>query len=153
MKNTHPDIVYRKTNQQDLNAVNQVIKQAVMAWPLSERLKRLSLNVLLYDVSDLQHFAGFVATIDTDIIGVTLWDPDHNNNLLHGLYVTPDYQAIGIGRKLIDLVSEQVALTGGDHLHIKAERISCSYFEQMGFTRVNTTDATQYPYLYRMDFC
>ncbi len=30
----------------DLSDVNQVVEQAVMAWPLSERLRRLSLKIV-----------------------------------------------------------------------------------------------------------
>ena len=40
------DIVVAKL--EDLPQLNRVIEQAVMAWPLSERLRRLSLPLLTY---------------------------------------------------------------------------------------------------------
>ena len=147
----NPNIIYRAVTEDDLTSINHVIEQAVMSWPLAERLKRLSLNVLLYDATDLQHYSGIVAIANDDIIAITMWDEDHTHSLLHGLYVQPAHQALGIGRQLIERVAEAVRQVGGDHLYIKAERVSCSYFEQMGLTRVESTDEAQYPYLYRMD--
>ena len=145
------NITYRAATRCDLADINLVIEQAVMGWPLADRLKRLSLKVLVYDATDLQHYSGFVAICNNDIIAVTMWDPDHQHSLLHGLYVNPQYQSQGIGRRLLDRAADEVRRAGNDHLPIKAERVSRSYFERMGLECVKSTDETQYPYLYRMD--
>ena len=40
----------------DLELINQVIDDAVMSWPLSERNKRLSVPVLRYDQQDFRQY-------------------------------------------------------------------------------------------------
>ena len=135
----------------DLQAINNVIAAAVMSWPLADRVKRLSVNVLAYDETDFNHYDMHVAVINNDIVGVIAWDPSHPDNLLHGIYITPSAQSHGLGQQLLLHVFNLARGLGKESVVIKAERISCSYFEHLGLEKVTSERLNNYPYLYRKD--
>jgi len=138
----------RPLRHQDLDSINAVITEAVMAWPLPERIKRLSLPLLGYDDVDLDHFEGIGAWAswgpaqDGALCGAALWD----NEVLHGLYVRPQVQGCGIGRTLLDAVRIRARRAGVRRLLIKAERVSASYFRQQGLAAAGAE--SPYPYAF-----
>lgn len=126
--------------------INDVITEAVMAWPLPERMKRLSLPLLRYDEVDLDHFCIIGAyTLDrtakpVDLFGIAAWDQD----ALHGLYVRPEVQSSGVGRGLLDTVARRAGQAGIKRLLVKAERVSAGYFQRQGLA----TAGPEIPYPY-----
>ena len=146
MSNNH--INYRQAQLQDLDAINLVVENAVMNWPLAERVKRLSLNVLTYDATDFQYFTGYVAVSNDMILGFALWDANSPAALLHGLYVKPKMQSKGIGTQLMDLVIGAAKEHGKSSILVRAERVSCHYFERQGLNKIKDTSDNPYPYLY-----
>jgi N-acetylglutamate synthase-like GNAT family acetyltransferase len=133
----------------DLQAINVVIENAVMGWPLAERVKRLSVNVLIYDVTDFSHYNMYVAYKNHEIVGVVAWDPQHPDNLLHGIYITPAEQQNGLGKQLLSFIFTLAKELAKTSVIIKAERISCAYFEHLGLEKVTSERLNNYPYLYR----
>ena len=142
------EVLIRTLGARDLEAINQVVTEAVMSWPLAERTRRLALPVLRYDAVDLDHFEaiGVYAVngraLPVGLYGVALWDAQ----LLHGLYVCPAAQRRGLGRRLLDAVAERAGRAGTARLLIKAERVSASYFERLGLPRADAE--TAYPYAF-----
>ena len=132
----------------DLEAINQVITEAAMAWPLPERMKRLALPVLRYDEIDLDHFDAIGAYASdhagqlTRLLGIAVWD----HHALHGLYVVPAAQRIGVGRSLLGSVAERARQAGIARLVVKAERVSASYFERQDLVAAGSE--SPYPYAY-----
>ena len=141
-------ISIRSLGKRDLEAINAVITQAVMAWPLPERMKRLSLPLLRYDEVDLAHFDGVVARApwqaenDPGLAGVALFDDE----MLHGLYVHPEAQGRGIGRALLGAVCARASENGVQRLLVKAERVSAGYFRRQGLTSAGSESA--YPHAF-----
>ena len=140
---------FRTAGSEDLVAINQVITDSVMTWPMAERLKRLAINVLRYDVTDLAHFKAVVAQHQQEIIAVVVWDPHTEELLCHGLYVTPEYQDQGLGQRLLEELYEVATSAGQTAIQVKAERVSCDYFAKQGFTRLPPVAENDYPYLFR----
>ncbi|MFT7044385.1 MAG: GNAT superfamily N-acetyltransferase [Candidatus Azotimanducaceae bacterium] len=137
----------------DLSDVNQVVEQAVMAWPLSERLRRLSLPLLTYTEADWQYYQFLVLRDCVTITSIAAWDPltrlttEHGSAaLLHGLYVLPDWQGQGLGWRLVKAVAERAVALPVDGLLIKAERTAASYFKKRGLLAVPAANRQDYPY-------
>ena len=139
-------LALRPLCHQELDSINAVISEAMMAWTLPERMKRLSLPLVRYDAVDLDHFDAIGARVSDqsadELLGVALWD----NELLHGLYVRPQAQGSGIGRALLDAVRIRARRAGVQRLLVKAERVSASYFRQQGLAAAGPE--SPYPYAF-----
>ena len=146
---TFTPIHYRSASTLDLPAINQVIEQAVMAWPLKERVKKLSLNVLTYDYTDFAFYRCFVAVSKQKIVAAIIWDPEQDEMLCHGLYVAPAYQSIGLGRTLLNCFYQAARHAGCHAVQVKAERVSVDYFSKLGFQPMPVTSDNDYPYMFR----
>lgn len=134
-------------DEQDITDVNAVIRAAVHRWPMPERVRRLSLPLLQYDAVDMEHYT-FIGCFlkgqpDTKraLIGVVVWD----NCCVHGLYVNPATQGQGIGRALLAAVARTMP-PGSQPLQVKAQRVSATFFEQVGLSM--NCDVSTYPYTY-----
>lgn len=140
----------------DLPAVNAVIERAVLQWPLPESLKRLVIPVLRYDDADSDHLQIFVCREAHQTVGVLALDYDdadaedqRRDVSLHGLYVEPRVQRHGLGKALVAFAEFQSGMHSRDAITLRAERISCGFFERCGYVhRPPATDA-DYPYTYR----
>jgi GNAT superfamily N-acetyltransferase len=141
------NVSIRPANANELPVINEVISAAALAWPLADRVKRLSLHTLLYDAVDFQNMEMFVACLGDLVVGVAAWDPDHSDSLLHGLYVEPSRQKLGIGEELMRHVYEHARERGKSTVLIRAERVSAAYFERQSLERLEVT-ADEYPYQY-----
>ncbi|MDZ7668633.1 MAG: GNAT family N-acetyltransferase [Gammaproteobacteria bacterium] len=148
----------RAAATRDLEAVNAIVTDAVLAWPMAERLKRIALRVLRYDGHDFDDMQMLVAEFGEQPAGVAVWDAEtayrsrtgRRGALLHGLYVRPQMQRAGIGTTLQCHVAEAAALRGFEGLIVKSERVSVEYFEHCGYARLSEdgVDGLQYPYLF-----
>ena len=146
----------RIASKNDLVAINQVIDVAIMNWPLAERAKRLIMPVLRYsDAEDLDYYQALVWEANQKIVGLATWDISRRietvngkANLLHGLYVSPDFQGRGIGKRLIDEVARRAPPPDPslDGLLIKAERVAVGFFESCGLTQLKAMSVEDYPY-------
>jgi N-acetylglutamate synthase-like GNAT family acetyltransferase len=131
--------------EDDLQSVNAVIESCVMTWDLPERVKRLSLSSYQYTTFDLEHLTAVVAvSTDNDIVGVAAWEHANTNDLptnqqgmlLHGLYVEPNNQLHGIGRRLVKSALDDIRRQGLHGLLVKAQSDAISYFQSQGFTQL-----------------
>lgn len=146
----------RNADRSDLGAINQVITDAVMAWPLPERARRLIVPVLCYnDGEDLDYYQALVWEEDGQIVGVATWDITRQINtakgrakLLHGLFIAPGFQRRGIGQTLIGEVAVRAAASDAslDGLLIKAERVAIGFFEHCGLEQIKAVAPEDYPY-------
>ena len=142
-----------KGSVSDLPAINQIIAEAVMAWPMPERMKRLSVPVLCYDSEDFKHYQFILYQQGASSVGLVVWNAQTSvetvngrGYLMHGLYVVPSSQGQGIGRQLMQQVFSKAADAGADGVLIKAERAAISFFEQCGLAPLPAITATDYPY-------
>ena len=140
-------------NKTDLDCINKVVTAAVMSWPMPERIKRLSVPVLSYDNEDFKHYRFAVYKDADQIQGVAAWNPEAAvatefgaGRLLHGLYISPDFQCRGQGRALMAAVLIEAVALGADGLVVKAERPSIGFFEQCGLRPLPAAGPTDYPY-------
>lgn len=141
-----------------LDAINHVVEAAVMGWDLTERVKRLALPSYRYTPIDLQHLDLLLAKSPAgDIVGVAASEPadahdcpkQQDGMLLHGLFVDPDWQRRGIGRRLLDRVIESAQSAGCAGVLVKAQHDAAGFFITRGFTRLPADDGQQ-RYVHRL---
>ncbi len=147
----------RQAGSGDLPQLNAVIEAAVMGWDLPERVKRLALPSYRYDEHDLDHLDLWVAQISSAIVGVVALEPADARDLpdgqrgllLHGLYVHPDYQHQGIGRRLLRQAEQQVRQRQLDGLLVRAQSGAGEFFVAQGMQALETRDeGRDYQYRY-----
>ena len=138
----------------DLELINQLIDDAVMSWPLSERNKRLSVSVLSYDQQDFRQYRFLLYKDAGRVVGVAAWDAENMmvtangcGHLLHGLYIAPSYQGRGYGRCLMEEVFLASQMLGADGLLVKAQKVAVGFFKHCGLTALPTQSSTDYPHL------
>jgi N-acetylglutamate synthase-like GNAT family acetyltransferase len=143
----------REGDAQDLPAINRLIANAVLAWPLADRLKRLAVPLLQYVETDIAHYSLLLAYRKDALVGVAAWaaqamqfDDEHTGALLHGLYVEPEMQGRGIGRQLMQEVFLRSAAQGFDGVLVKAQRVSADFFAHRGMLRLPADESGEYPY-------
>jgi N-acetylglutamate synthase-like GNAT family acetyltransferase len=149
-------LLTRRASREDLPALNDVIEAAVLAWPLADRVKRLSLPALRYGEFDLDDYTMELVEFDHRVVAVAAWCEMAGGAglgphiLLHGLYVHPTVQGRGIGSALVRRALGLASGAGLAGLLVKAERVSASFFEALGFERMAQSDgpAGAYPYRY-----
>jgi GNAT superfamily N-acetyltransferase len=139
----------------DLEAVNQVVSDAVLAWGLPERVHRLATPGLNDDATDLAHMSiALLSESNGSGIGVAAWEeasrhqaPDDTRAvLLHGLYVIPRYQRMGIGTRLTGLVVQWARDRHFDGVIVRAWRDALPFFSSNGFQPIAHGDpASLYP--------
>ncbi len=139
----------RTATADDLDAINDVISAALMTWDLPERVKRLSLPSYIYDIQDLQHYQIAVACIDNRIIGVISMDShykyefentQHEVMLIHGLYIHPAQQHIGIGTRLFQHTEYIAQQQSTKRLLLRAHKHAIGFFTAMGMTKIPVSD-------------
>ncbi|MDR9436280.1 MAG: GNAT family N-acetyltransferase [Thiohalophilus sp.] len=146
----------RQAGSSDLPKLNAVIEAAVMGWDLPERVKRLALPSYRYDEHDLDHLDLWVAQIPPAIVGVVALEPADTRDLpngqcgllLHGLYVHPDYQHQGIGRRLLQHAEQQVRERHLDGLLVRAQSGAGEFFVAQGMQGLAPRD-NERDYQYR----
>jgi GNAT superfamily N-acetyltransferase len=135
------DPVLRPAVLGDLDGINALIGRAVMTWALPERVKRLALPLYHYDPQDLEHLRILVAEEDAAaLIGVAAWEPAEARDcpqgrrglLLHGLYVDPDRQGLGLGSRLLAAAASAARDQRYDGLLVKAQADAVGFFQARG---------------------
>ena len=157
----------------NLSEVNGVIERSIQSWPTTLRLKRLAMAPLQYRGPDLQDFEFLLCYKAHACLGIAAWQPDtplslrsnmdsagdlgSENSaravLLHGLFVSAQSQASGIGGLLLDELTRQARQRGFTGIFVRAERFSTSYFEHKGFHRLDSGEEpgltpVDYPHRY-----
>ena len=129
----------------NLTQVNGVIERSVQSWPTTLRLKRLAMAPLQYREPDLQDFEFLLCYKAHACLGIAAWQPDTPLSLcstsvstgdlgseisvravlLHGLFVSAQSQASGIGGLLLDELTRQARQSCFAGIFVRAERWFC----------------------------
>lgn len=137
----------RLVTRNDLDAINQVVEAAVMTWQLPERVKRLALPSYHYHEHDLDYYELVVAESDNQIVGVAAWDTTAHQGpgqtralLLHGIYIMPEQQHRGIGRRLFVAAEAAAGIRAMDGVLVKAQKDAEGFFRAQGLEKVAARD-------------
>ena len=106
-----------------------------MAWPMPERLKRLSVPVLCYDCEDFNHYQFILYKDQGATVGIGAWNAQ-------ATVVT----ARGDGQQLMAQILSEAMAMGADGLQIKAERPAITFFEHCGLQALSAGSPKDYPY-------
>ncbi len=138
----------RSANQADLVAINQVIHAAVMGWKLPERVKQLSVTSHYYNEIDLKYLDIIVAEENDTILAVAALEneinislPERDAILLHGIYVLPEQQGTGLGRKLFREIETMAHSKQADAIVVKAQKDAEGFFRAMGLKKLDVIDS------------
>jgi GNAT superfamily N-acetyltransferase len=144
----------------DLTEINRVVAEAISAWTVSDRVKRLALPLYHYHLADLEEL-DFEKALDSNgtIIGIITWGavgPEdtlgrEGEALLHGIYVAPARQALGVGKALFEHARQRAERCGYQGFIVKASKDATGFFERLGLERVESESA-KYPYLFWKPF-
>lgn len=143
----------RHATEDDLEAINGVVRAAVMGWKLPPRVIRLSISSYLYKPLDLRHMTIMLAQIRTGpdtwkLVGVAAWEDAATGDLpvgksgllLHGIYVDPLHQRQGIGKALLSSAVHAVRERHMDGLLVKAQPDAVDFFIAQGLEKLPATD-------------
>ena len=154
-------LTLRPATQADLSAVNSIIARAVHGWKLPDRVKRLVLPSYYYNELDMQHLHIEVADDGVaGIAGVAAWEAAAARDspqglrglLLHGLYVDPDQQGQGVGKRLLNAAAVAAREQGCDGLLVKAQPDAEDFFRSRGLRQLAVLDeARDYPGRFWLD--
>lgn len=140
----------RPASTADLDGINRTIEAAVHTWDLPDRVKRLAMPSYRYDPVDLDQLTVVVACDASDEIkGVVAWEPADVAGALsvHGLYVQPDHQRLGLGSRLLEAARSAAADRGMTEIRVKAQGDARPFFERLGFATVEPQTAGGYRHL------
>jgi GNAT superfamily N-acetyltransferase len=140
--------ILRGATVEDLPAINTVVTSAVRTWALPERVLRLALTSLLYRESDFTHMAAVVAEDRTEAVAAATWETAASVDtpgggaalLIHGIYVVPERQRAGLGRRLVEHADKMAGLLMLDGLAVKVWRDSEAFFSALGFVPFGDID-------------
>ena len=131
----------RKAGVKDLNSINRVIELCLSNRPVSDRIKKITLSSLLFDLNDLNYMAVWV--VGEPVTGVLGLQKIDEGMLLHSMYVDPNNFNQGVGSELFRHARKLTAKNNKDRLIVKAFSESIGFFEKIGFT---PSDILNYPH-------
>jgi N-acetylglutamate synthase-like GNAT family acetyltransferase len=131
----------RKAGVEDLNSINRIIELCLSNRPVSDRIKKLTLPSLLFESTDLEYMAIWVA--GEPVNGVLGLQEIDEGMLLHSMYVDPNNFNQGVGSELFRHARKLTAKNNKDRLIVKAFSESIGFFEKIGFT---PSDILNYPH-------
>ena len=138
MEEEYKEIVLRKADVNDLNSINWVIKRCLSNRPVSNRIKKLTLHSLLFELTDFNYIDIWV--VGDPLIGVLGLLKIDEGILLHSIYVDPSKSGQGVGRKLFHHAHQVTQTNNQDRLIVKAFSESIGFFKKVGFTPSNILD-------------
>jgi len=124
--------VLRKASVKDLNSINRVIELCLSNRPVSDRIKKITLSSLLFDLTDLNYMAVWV--VGEPVTGVLGLQKIDEGMLLHSIYVDPSKSNQGIGSELFRHARQLTSTNNQDRLIVKAFSESIGFFKKIGFT-------------------
>ena len=140
----------RTAKKTDLDAINQLIHAAVMDWKLPERVKQLSVTSYYYNDIDLKHLDIIVAEENKKILAVAALEKEANFSLpkrdailLHGIYVLPEQQGTGLGRKLFYEIEAMAHAKQAGAILVKAQKDAEGFFRAMGLEKLDVIDSNR----------
>ena len=144
------NVIIRTADTADVDAINEVIEACVMRWDLPPRVKRLALGSYLYGPPDLSFMSILIAAgPNGEVDGIAALEPaddgelpaERSGLLLHGLYVKPERQGRGLGRRLVSAALDAARTQGLDGLLVKAQNDAAGFFEAYGFDPLPVGDS------------
>ena len=122
----------RKAGVEDLNSINRIIELCLSNRPVSDRIKKLTLPSLLFEPTDLEYMAIWVA--GEPVNGVLGLQEIDEGMLLHSIYVDPSKSNQGVGTELFRHARQLTANNNQDRLIVKSFSESVGFFKKIGFT-------------------
>jgi GNAT superfamily N-acetyltransferase len=142
----------------NLPEVNRVISEALHSWGMSPRVYRLTLPSFLYSEEDVRHMQLVMTGDDSGALGIAAWEEEVGSALmdrpldilLHGLYVSPQWQRHGIGSNLLRVAMRRARHLGFRGITLTAWRDAEPFFIAKGFHPVDINQSTSHTYPKRL---
>ena len=145
------ELEIRTADVEDINTIGYLAQQI---WPIAYRdiLSSGQLEYMLnliYGPEALkqqmsQHQQFLIAELDEDPVGFASYSAISNDGLfkLHKLYVLPELHGKGLGKALLDFITEEIISLGGTSLQVNMNRSNKarSFYQKNGFTIIREED-------------
>lgn len=106
----------------------------------------------LVERSSWTHF--YVVCSDDNIIGCgaigPYWDSEVESSLFN-IFVLPEYQGKGIGRKIIETLENDEFFLRAKRIECPASITACEFYKKFGYTYKNGVDTVDEEDLYRLE--
>lgn len=150
--NTSAELVIRFADLDDIPTIGYLAQQI---WPetygaiLSQEQLDYMLD-MIYSPDSLteqitkQGHRFLIAELDEDAVGFASYSPTEDAGVykLHKIYVHPKTQGLGLGRALLDFVTEQILEEGASTLRLNVNRHNKArqFYEKQGFSVMKEVD-------------
>jgi N-acetylglutamate synthase-like GNAT family acetyltransferase len=127
------EVEIRRATAADAEAVYQIVLRALREtnardYPASV-IDRLVLTLPEGVASNLEKWHAYVAVVDGRIVGTG----SLNGKTVRAVFVNPDYQARGIGTKLMDAVEKAANVQSVNTLSVQSSITAQSFYAKRGF--------------------
>ncbi len=78
------------------------------------------------------------------------WGKEDESSLFN-IFVLPEYQGLGIGRKMIETLESDPLFLRAKRIEIPASITACEFYKKMGYTYKNGIDTIDDEQLYRLE--
>lgn len=150
--NTSAELVIRFADLDDIPTIGYLAQQI---WPVTYGaiLPEGQLDYMLdmnYSPESLNdqitklHHRFLIAELDEDAVGYASFSASEDEGVykLHKIYVLPQTQGLGVGRALLDFVTEQILEEGASALRLNVNRYNKAkdFYEKQGFSVTKEVD-------------
>ena len=149
----------RRFQNNDADEVSQVIRKTLRTSNAKDySMEYIENNVRIFTPQYVIERAGwthfYVACHQNRIVGCgaigPYWGKEDESSLFN-IFVLPEYQGKGIGRKIIEVLESDEYFLRAKRIEIPASITACEFYKKMGYSHKNGIDAVDDEQLFRLE--
>lgn len=135
------DFTVREAQPADADPATAIARAAKASWGYPREWLAAWEPQLTISPADLEWHDGFIAETCGEVMGVALLTRTGDTFELAHLWVAPEAQGRGVGRRLLGAVCDRAAIRGATELRIESDPNAVSFYERMGARTVGSVQA------------
>lgn len=152
-------IIIRRFENNDATEVSKLIIKTLQTSNIKDYCKSyIEESVLMHSASNIikkaswTHF--YVAILNDFIIGCGAIAPYYDKedeSFLSTIFVLPEYQRNGIGKKIVEVLMQDIYYIRAKRIEIPSSITACDFYLKLGFNYKNGIDSIDDEKLYRLE--